>query len=245
MSGRYGVYPGRLKGQPDIVEYIKDINGRLKTGEVGLRIGNTAIDSGNLTVKGGTIRIENSEGEKSIAIAPGDTPIIAFYPGGESDPATAVMFSFVTPEDLAVVELSSGRNDGGFFVQDGGKVLLWDDSAILSHQPDGGEESLIWLNVDPNLSEAIFVRGRFGDSAQYDSRQAFYTGRLEASSGFSTWTHTYPTTWDDQILPIITVHLNGSTVQWGLDDYTVSGFTVRFSSTASIKVVNFFNVRCT
>lgn len=245
MSDRYESDPTRRRGRPDIVEYIKDLSERLRTAEVGLRIGHTAIEDGDLVVLNGDIRVGETDGTTVLRILHGETPEIRFFPLGSTDDYLVAMYGFDFDSGFGTdqaIQIDVEQADG--LILDGGKLLLTKRIAVLSHQPDSGEETYVWVNADPANDEVILFRGRMKDSIMYDDRQMFYAGTISVSSGFSTWTHSYAATWGDQILPVLTVNNNGATIQWNLDSFTISGFTVRFSSTVSGKNINFFNVRC-
>lgn len=245
MNNRYQIDPTRLRGQPDIIEYIKDISERLKVGETGLRIGHTSIEDGDLVVLNGDIRVKESDGTTVLQILHGSVPEIRMFPLGDTDTHQISWFGFdfgAAPDTDQGSQMQVERVSDLF--QDGGKLFLGRNYALLSHMEFGQQETYIWLNFDPSVPELIQFRGKMRSQWQYDTRQMFYAGKFDISAGFTTWTHSYASTWADEILPVITVLLNGSTLQWVLDSFTVSGFTVRVSSTVSIKTVTFFNVRC-
>ena len=77
-SGKYRTEP------PDILEKITELERRLSVLERVPRIGNTSIDTGSLTVKGGDIVIQNAEGIDIIRIFQsgdiGGAPEIRFTP---------------------------------------------------------------------------------------------------------------------------------------------------------------------
>lgn len=244
MNERYQIDPTRLRGQPDIIEYIKDINERVKTGETGLRIGHTSIEDGDLVVLNGDIRVKESDGTTVLRIVHGSTPEIRMFPLGDIDTHMVTFFGFDFDVGLGPdqgVQLDIERSD---FAIDGGKVLLTKSSAIISHQPDGAQESYVWLNADSVTPEVMTFKGKFMDSAQFDTRQTFYPGVTTATAGVSTWTHTYASPFADQMLPVITVTVSGSVNTWGLDSYSTSAFTARFGTTVGSKVINFWVVRC-
>lgn len=245
MTDRYESDPTRRRGRPDIIEYIKDLSDRVRTSEVGLRIGHTSIEEGDLSVIGGDIRVKENDGTTVLRILHGSTPEIRMYPLGDTDTHEIALFGFdfgtptVTDEAMTLqVERISD------FFQDGGKLLFTRGFAIISHKRFGEEETYLWCSADDTIPEILLFRGKLRDSWQYDTRQTFYPGVLTASAGVSTWTHTYSSPFADQMLPLITVTITGSTMQWGLDSYSNTDFTIRFSSTSGSKVVNFFNVRC-
>ena len=245
MNNRYQIDPARLRGQPDIIEYIKDINDRVRTSETGLRIGHTSIEDGDLVVLNGDIRVKESDGTTVMRIMHGFTPEIRMFPLGDTDTHEIAWFGFdfgTAPDVDQATQIQVERISD--FFQDGGKVLLTRQYAILSKFVFGGEEVYLWLGADPTIPEVMLFRGKIRDSWQYDTRQTFYPGVLTASAGFTTWTHTYFSPFADQVLPLITVTQSGTVNSWGLEGYSTSSFTVRFGSTSGSKIVNFWVVRC-
>jgi len=242
---RYGTDPTRKRGQPDIVDYIKDISERVKTGEVGFRIGHTAIEDGDLVVLNGDIKVKESDGTAVLAILHGSVPEVRMYPLGDTDTHQVALFAFDFDVGFGPdqgVQLNVELVDAPP-VLDGGKLLLTRSYAYLTHDPNDLNETSFWCNFDPEFPEVLLWTGRLRNQIQYNDRQTFYSGYFSASAGFSTWTHTYFTTWFDNIIPIVNVNYNGATLQWNLDSYTVSDFTVRFGTTALSKDITFFNVR--
>lgn len=244
-NNKYQVDPTRKRGQPDIIEYIKDMHDRLGASDVSFRIGHTSIEDGDLVVLNGDIRVKEEDGTTVLRILHGSTPEIRMFPLGDTDTHQIAWFGFDfgSPPTVDQAMLLEIERISDLF-QDGGKLFFTRGYAVLSHQNFGGQETYIWLDADAAVDEVVNFRGKMRDSWQYDTRQMFYAGTISVSSGLSTWTHTYASSWADTILPVCTVNQNGSTVSWNLDSYTVSAFTVRFSSTVSGKNINFFNVRC-
>lgn len=244
MSNKYQIDPTRRRGQPDIVEYVKDLTERVQDSEVGLRIGHTAIEDGDLVVLNGDIKVKESDGTTVLQIVHGATPEIRMFPLGDTSTHMISWFGFDlgTPPDVDQAMLMEVERAADLII-DGGKLYLTRNYAIFGHHNFGGEETYLWFNADPAFAESIVFRGRFRDSWQYDTRQAFYPGTINASSGVSTWTHTYASSFADQVVPIITVTYSGATLQWNIDNFTQSAFTVRFSTTTGSKFISFFNVR--
>lgn len=245
MNNRYQIDPTRLRGQPDIIEYIKDINERVKSGETGLRIGHTSIEDGDLVVLNGDIRVKETDGTTVLQILHGSVPEIRMFPLGDTDTHQISWFGFDfgTPPDTDQGSQMQVERVADLF-QDGGKLFLGRSYALLSHWEFGEQETYIWLNFDPSIPELIQFNGKLRDSFQYDTGQLFYAGAMSVTGGFATWTHTYFSTWDDTMLPIITTNLNGSTTQWVLDSFDLTQFTVRFNPTAGAKTVTFLVMRC-
>lgn len=245
MVDRYSVSPTNLEGKADVVTYIQDLFRRMGDTDTALRIGHTAIEDGNLTVRNGDIIVSETDDTVVLRIKHGATPEIDFYPLGETDTHQGVVFAQDFNNDPSnpnqAIQMDIELLDNTI---DGGKVLLTRTEAIIAHQPDGGEECFIWLNALAGISEEIIdVRGRFPDQSQRDSHTGLYMGAFTATAGFSTWTHTYFTPFATTIVPVVTVGVNGGTLTWGLDSYSTSNFVIRFGVTANNKMVTFWAFR--
>lgn len=239
-ANKYGVNPSRLRGQKDIVEFYKELDTRLGATETGLQIGNTAIENGNLIIRNGDIIVELADQSPVLRILHGTLPEIRMFPLGENDTHRASLFSFDDALGQSVALLVETHPGGDL---DGGKLLLNRDFAVISHQPIGGLETNIFLNVDLVTPQVINFQCRWYDQQQSSSEQGLYMGAFTATSGFTTWTHTYFTPFDTTTIPVFTVGVNGTTIQWGIENYSTSSFIIRFSTTAGNKFVTFWNFR--
>ncbi len=240
VSNKYDVNPGWLTGQKDIISHIIDIRERVSSQETGLNAGHTAIEDGNFVVRNGDIIVSETDDVVVLKILHGEQPEIQFFPLGGTDTHLGSLFGYDYNGDpdspdqamqLYIARVSDLQPDGG-------KVLLSRARAVLSHQPFGSEETFIWL--DP---VGFWFQGNFSDQVQGSSLDAIYTGAFTATSGFTTWTHTYFTPFASNIIPIFTVGVNGTTIQWGIEGYSTSAFVIRFSTTSGNKFVTFWNVR--
>lgn len=245
MGNRYLVRPEHLEGKADVVTYITDLFKRVGEGETALRIGHTAIEDGNLTVRNGDIIVSESDDTIVLRIMHGAMPEIQFFPLGENDTHKGSVFGLDFNNDLnapnQAIQMYVAQIDGD---PDGGKVLLMRDGAVLSHQPDGGQESYIWMNSLAGITEEVIaVRGRWPDQLTVDSHGALLVGAFTATAGFSTWTYTYFTPFATAMIPLVNVGVNGGTLTWGLDSYSASNFVIRFGVTGNNKMVTFWNFR--
>lgn len=241
---KYDVDPSRLKGQKNIIDYILSIMDRLEKGEKGLRIGFTAIEDGNLTVRNGDIIVSETDDSIVLKILHGAVPEIRFWPLGDTDTHQATLFAYdyngdVTNPDQAIqldVELVDNTVDGG-------KVLLTRNYAILSHQPDGFEESYIWLNAQGSSNRQVFLfRGKWSNQQQVDSNMGLYMGSIGVSAGFSSWTHTYSVAFASTMCPVVGLVNTAGTVTWNITAMSTSAFTVTWTGTLA-KTLNFWNFR--
>lgn len=243
-SSRYIADPQALEGKRDIVTHVVELMNRVSSKDRSLQIGHTAIEDGDLTVRNGDIIVSESDDTVVMRIRHGSIPEIRMYPLGENTTHRVVVsgLDFTSPNgpDVALrlhVAMTIGDTDGG-------QLEIWRNSAVLSHSPNGGEETQVWLNSDQSMTEGIFIRGRFRNSWQYDNHQAIYAGFFNVPSGNTTWFHTYSIPFASNIVPVCTVHeLGGGTIEWVISQNSTSQFTVRFSGTAAGKVVHFWCFR--
>ncbi len=239
---KYGVDPKFLQGQRDIVSHVIALGDRIASQEQALKAGHTAIEDGDFIVRNGNILVSESDDTVVLRIKHGEVPEINMWPLGDTDTHQVTMLGYDdalgSQAIVTLVETTPG------LVPDGGKVLLAREYALFSHQPNGGNESFIWLNSQQGITEEIALyRGRWSDQSQYDSNMGLYMGAFTASSGVSTWTHTYFTPFSTTIAPLFTVGISGGTVTWGIDSYSTSSFVIRFGATGSNKFVTFWNFR--
>ena len=243
MSSRYDRNPLRLKGQKDIVEYVRELLTRVEAGESSLQIGHTAIEDGDLIVRNGDIVVSESDGEVVLRILHGGTPEIRMYPLGDTDTHRVALFAYDFnaggSPDQAVqlcVETSPGA------AQDGGKLLMSRQYAILSHQPNGGAESYLWLNANSAGTQEAVYRGKWTNSLQFDNNMGLYMGVINTGGGFTSWTHTYFTSFATTIAPVVGLVNTGGAITWTITAMTTSAFTVSWTGTAT-KIINFWNFR--
>lgn len=240
-TDRYGVAPDRLKGQKSIVDFVVEALKRVQNTETGLRAGHTAIEDGDFVVRNGDIVVSESDDSVVLRIVHGESPKIQMWPLGDDDSHRITMLGYDDPDGAQALVIFVETSPGGLV--DGGKLLLTKDFTVLSHQPNSGNESFLWLNSHPVTSEVLIYRGRWIDQGQMDANQGIYCGNFTATSGFSTWTHTYFTPFASNIAPVFTVGVTGTTLSWGIENYSTSSFVMRFSTTSGNKQVAFWNFR--
>ncbi len=242
MTSRYGVDPKYLQGQKDIVSYVRDISDRVSSQEQALKSGHTAIEDGDFVVRNGNILVSESDDSVVLRIKHGEVPEINMWPLGDIDTHQVTLLGYDDANGGQALALLVETNPG--LSPDGGKLLLSKEYSVFSHQPNIGNESYIWLNSLWGITEEVALyRGRWSDQIQADSNMGLYMGAFTATSGVSTWTHTYFTPFSTTIAPLFTVGVNGTTIQWGIDNYSTSSFVIRFSSTSNNKFVTFWNFR--
>ncbi len=238
---KYDTNPARLKSQKDIVEYIVSLGERLASKEVSLQAGHTAIEDGDFVVRNGDIIVSETEGDVVLRILHGVQPEIRMFPLGEGDTHRVTLYAYDDVSAGQGTTYTVEKDDG---TQDGGQVILTKSDALYGYFPATGNRLFFWLNGG-GLPGVTLYYGKWTNQQQGTGEQGLYMGTFVATSGFSTWTHTYFTPFDSAIIPICTVMHSGSTIEWVLDSFSTSQFTVRFSSTANNKTINFWNFRVT
>lgn len=245
MADRYDVDPSRLKGQKSLIEYVKDVTNRVTEGSASLQVGHTSIEDGDFVVRNGDIIVSETDGVVVMRIIHGAIPEIQMFPLGGTDTHRVVIFGadfnsgVGTPNQT--IQIGVETIDG---FQDGGKLLLTKTEAIFSHQPDIGNESFLWFNAPvPTLNQEAVYCGRWPNQYQFNNQMGIYTGVINAGAGFSSWTHTYLTSFATTAAPVVGL-VNNPVVTWTILSFTTSAFTVGWSGTAA-KTITFWNFRIT
>ncbi len=244
MTNKYGVDPSRLKGQKTIIEHLKDLVGRVAAGETSLQIGHTAVEDGHLTIRNGDVIVSESDGTVVLRLLHGGIPEIRFFPLGETDTHRAVILSFDFDAGAGADQAIQMGIEKTNTDQDGGKVLLTREIAVLSHQPAVGDETYVWLNADPLIPGSIVIKGRWSDQIFYEANQALYMGSFSFGSGFSNWTHTYLSSFATDMCPVVGFMNSVDTaVAWSITAQSTSSFKVRWATGTDGKTINFWNFR--
>jgi len=243
-ESRYDTNPIRLKGKKDLVEYVAELMGRVATGESAQRIGNTAIEDGNLTVRNGDIIVSETAGNIVLRILHGTEPQVRFFPVGTND-LHRINF-FAQNDDTfgeTIFMMVETNPETPTSVVDGGKIILSTTSTILSFQPlaSGGNEAYIWLNY-PGAPEVFDFQGKWMNQFQTTTQQALYPGQASLGAGFGSYTHTYFSAFATTVVPIVTLFNSGGTVSWVLTAQSTSSFTITWSGTTA-KTINWWVFR--
>lgn len=243
MASRYGVSPRGLRGKTDLIDHIAVLNERMYKEEVATQAGFTAIEEGNFTVRGGDIIVSETDDTVVLRLLHGTVPAIEFYPLGENADHYSVIYgndAFLDGQALTLgIFDTDDNNDGGLIVLRRTQLGL-----ACTTNADVGQQVSIALNADETVGPELFgFTGRWANQWQFGTRAGLYVGSFVASSGFSTWTHSYFASFATSVIPVCTVLHAGSTIQWVLESFSTSAFTVRFSSTTNAKTINFWNFR--
>lgn len=230
MSGRYDVDPGQTKGQKGFLYQFAELEDIADGHKKSLKIGHTSIEEGDLILKNGNILVY------------GSLPSITFFPLAGS--STRIIELFGSNDDAFLKQTLTllVQTLGG--VADGGKIILAEESAILSHHPlaSGGNESYLWFNIDPTVDEIMSMQGKWPNQFQYSTLQAIYPGVINVGAGFTSYTHTYFSAFATTMAPVVCLNNSGGTVSWNLTAQSTSSFTVAWAGTAA-KTLNFWAFR--
>lgn len=257
MTSRYRADPRRVQGKTDLNDIIVDINQRLKTSETALRIGNTAIEDGNLVVRNGDIVVSLADDTEVLRIVHGDTPDIRFFATGvDSDRFGAVWGEDITFDfgsgfgSIETTVMHVGVYDATVpedHVTDGGQLQLRIDDAIMSYEPNNGDNDVsVWLNpysrIDP-FKEVILMRGKWDNQFEFSELNALAVGSADIGAGFGSYTWTYQQTFATRIAPVVAlVNTAGLITSWNVTAMSTSDFTVSWSG-ALAKTLNWWNFR--
>jgi len=243
VADRYGVDPGRLKGQKSIIEFFQDAFRRIESGESSLQIGHTAVEDGDLTIRNGDLLVSESDNSVVLRLMHGSVPELRMFPLGETDSHRIALFGADFNLDQGAgpdqsVQLCVETVDA---IQDGGKVLLTRNNAIFSHQPAAGDESFLWLNAPASSTQEAVYRGKWTNQWQFDNQMGIYPGVIVVGSGFTSWTHSYFTSFATTVGPVVGL-VNSAAISWCIQGFSTAAFTVIWSGTAA-KTIAFWNFR--
>jgi len=216
---------------PDLVDHMQSLQARLKALETSRKIGFTSYDDGILALRGGL---------PEIRFLP-DTQV----PGSTDPTSLASIFAFhYNGDDNSSLQLDiEHTDDAGGFHQNGGKVQLYGEGAILSYFPEfqGLPECYIWLGAQG--IETIGMQGKLS-TGQLSGADALLPGFWDTGSGFSSYVYSYFSTFNSKAVPIVTLlNSSGGAVAWCLTAYSTASFTVAWATGTTSKTLLFLAVR--
>lgn len=223
---------------------------------------------GSATITG---TLKTSVDGAGVSVVPGAVPRIILKPAA-SDDHEAHLFGQYFGGTQNATELSIRRvNLDTTTTIDGGKVLLMESGAILSHQPDVGTEQFIWIDPDmitvrskelilsatPDVGDELYIgvnatgggnfhfQGKWPNYFSANSRQGIFTGYVLVSSGVTGASLSYGATMVGAMVPIVSVMNNPATqYTWMLSDWSPTVFNVKYGAGSSgISAVGFWNFR--
>lgn len=174
-----------------------------------------------------TGRFQTLDDGNGITIEPGSQPKIRITPNDTYD-HNGRLLSFNDVGGLGtVMDLSVRRSSDDAI--DGGKILLWENGTVLSHQPNVGSERYIGVNYpvagtiqlhNPGSSELLLDNdtgdiefwGKFPNYISADPKQAYFTvGDSTAGTGPILPTYSYGATMARTLWPVISAQASADT----------------------------------
>ena len=198
-----------------------------------------------------TGKLQTAVNGDGITIEPGVTPKIRLTPNDVYDHYGRLL-SFNDVVMGTVLDMSVRRSSDDAI--DGGKVLLWENGAVLSHQPNAGTEQFIGVDYpvngaiqvqagklevhSPGSNELLFDNdtgniefwGKWPNNIYSDPKQALWTmGDSTAGTGPTTATYSYGPTMARTLWPVVSIKSSAdSFVRLVTSGNT--GFSVAFSA---------------
>lgn len=228
-------------------ERITQMERRLSALERSPRASATGIDSGQLTINGGDIVIQDASGVEVVRITQGagTQPGIKFSPEGAASTHVAKMYSVDSSEidaTLQTIMKTEIRTDPGD-VLDGGFVHIYQYGIRAGFFNDSTGETSYWeAGFINGVDATLHIVGRWLDNFQVDTTEAIYPGSFGVSAGFSSWTLTYAASFATQVAPIIGLLNSAGALSWNLTAQSASSFTVAWTG-ALAKTINMWNIR--
>jgi hypothetical protein len=123
-------------------------------------------------------RIQTAIDGAGITIIPGGSARIEMKPSAGDDHYIRVYSNYFNVSevqgDMSVRRVSDNAVDGG-------KVLVWEDGAVLSHQPNVGDET--YIGVGWPVTGGLHFQGHFQDGfAALSADDGLYVGRMSYSA---------------------------------------------------------------
>lgn len=237
-NGRYPTDPN------DLITTIDKLRRRIHKLERNPRVGDTAIDRGNLVVNGGDIIIRNNDGIDVIRMFQDNPPEIRFAPiGADSDHVASL---YAQDETINSTDQTAGyfqiRTLPGL-TADGGYVKIYKDGATLGHIDAGsGDEGSYNTGVINGTTGALRIVGRWLNLVQVSASDALFTGTI-ATGVANSATLNYTTPFATTIVPVIGFVSTAGAIAWSITAQSTSSFTVAWGGAAAAKVLNMWNVR--
>src|SRR3954468_3196539 len=219
MQNRYNRKP------PDLIKAIADLNERIKHLETYQRLSSTSIDGGQLVLRGGDLVVQTAAGEDVYRVLSGDVPVVRVMPSGPSN-YRASQFGWESETQGTAFQQQIEQGDGSL---DGGKLLLMQGAAYMSHQPESLPESFYSAGV-PSAG-LLYMKGKFSNNYVPDGEVALVTGTVSIGAGASSYSHTYSTPLSTTPAVVYGLLNSAGAVTHSLTANSTSGFTVAWSGT--------------
>lgn len=211
---------------PTADEHFVSLERRVSAVESNRRFGFTSFDEGFVKIVGALAEVR---------FVPPDSTYLSSF-------SSIFSFYYGSNNAGAVLQMDNERIDiAGNFFQEGGKVQLFTDGAVLSflREFSGLPEAYLWLGAQGVAT--IEMKGRFPE-IQADGEQAVLAGTSDLGAGFGSFTYTYFTAFVSTAVPIVTILNSGGVITWNLTAQSTSSWTVTWSGTAA-KTINYWIFR--
>lgn len=221
----------------DLIDIIADLERRLGLVESARSLGNASVDGGELTIRGGSLVMRNTNNKKVLELEPGFLPVLRFLPAnGSFDEYQLSMFGWESDTSGAAVQLCVQQNDGA---QDGGKLLLMRDRVYLSKQPQDPSGVEAYFSIGEFQDEGLRFRGMFWDLGQNDSKDGLIVGKVDIAAGFGAYAHTFSVPFADTPIIVYSLTSTSGAVAHSITAQSGSGFTVAWATGTTAKTVHF------
>lgn len=254
-TARYRSDPARIEGKVSLTDILIGMQRRIKINETAKRIGNTAIDGGNLIVREGDIIVSLSDDTEVLRIVHGDQPEIRWKATGVDGDRFGSIWAYDYTYtfgfgDIDTTEMVMGIYDGAdedAHVTDGGELVMSLDRAALEYKPNNADGDMnYYLNLygrTDGFKGILNIVGRWDNSYTFNVDNAMVTGTIPVSAGFSGVTWNYSQASTTTPCPIIgLLDTAGLTTSWNVTAQSTTGFTVTWTGTLA-HTVNFWNPR--
>lgn len=156
----------------------------------------------------------------------------------DGEPLDHVGFMWARPDGLFGQTFELGIRKRSPLSQDGGKLLIGETAAILSHQPSGKPETFIALGNYPygaNETEEpgmIYLQGMFNNQEIANGLGAVWVAREAVGAGFGGINFAYGATMENLMCPVVSI--SGSTTDtYVIGSTSATGFNVSWAGSAA------------
>jgi hypothetical protein len=220
---------------PDLVKRLADMERRLTIVETAKRLGNSSIDSGQLTLRNGDLVVVDDDGDTTLKIAHGEIPYIEMRPNTVEGGYSTIQFAWESDSNGASHQVHiQDAND----IHDGGKLLLNRNTSYLSHQPAFTPETYVGVgNHGGAWSNHIRMRGRWVYNDGFDNQDAIVFGYENIAAGFGAASFSFPYAFDTIPIVLYSMYNAGTAIASDLSALGTTGFTVSWASGTTAKTI--------
>lgn len=214
----------------------------IRTGETGARVelsalGLIAYNQFNQA----TIQILSATGEgvftgqlqtgidgKGVIITPGVQPKIVMIPANVEADHYGELLTLDDPDFGALTRLANRKI--GVEDQDGGVIQLWQYGTIISHKILNETEQFIGLGWP--IEDHLYIQGKWTNNLAPLPDDAFFIAQIQVTAGFTSWTHNYGATMNNNMAPVYGLYTGGGIIVTnGLTGMSSTSFTVKWTGT--------------